>query len=78
MSPERLRAEFDHIVRMWSSHIRIRFGSVSRTKTGRLDRAELLVDYLGVSDEQIVKAANRLAAGGKYDRSASGPLAAYP
>jgi glyoxylase-like metal-dependent hydrolase (beta-lactamase superfamily II) len=33
---------------------------------GRMDRAELLVDYLGLSEAQIVKAADRLAADGKY------------
>ena len=32
----------------------------------RTDRAELLVDYLGLSEAQIVKAADRLAADGKY------------
>jgi hypothetical protein len=49
MSPERLRAGFDHIVNLWRSQIRIRFGSVSGTKTGRLDRAKCL----GVFDAQI-------------------------
>src|SRR5262244_2895952 len=37
---------------------------------GRMDRAELLVDYLGLSDAQIVKAADRLAADGKYAMAA--------
>jgi glyoxylase-like metal-dependent hydrolase (beta-lactamase superfamily II) len=37
---------------------------------GRLDRAELLVDYLGLSDAQIVKAADRLAADGRYAMAA--------
>jgi glyoxylase-like metal-dependent hydrolase (beta-lactamase superfamily II) len=37
---------------------------------GRMDRAELLVDYLGVSEVQIVKAADRLAADGKYAMAA--------
>jgi glyoxylase-like metal-dependent hydrolase (beta-lactamase superfamily II) len=32
----------------------------------RIDRAELLVDYLGVSEAQIVKAVDRLAADGRY------------
>jgi len=32
----------------------------------RADRAELLVDYLGLSEAQIVKAADRLAADGRY------------
>src|SRR5262244_3072280 len=33
---------------------------------GRMDRAELLVDYLGLSEPQLVKAADRLAADGRY------------
>jgi len=37
---------------------------------GRRDRAELLVDYLGVSESEIVKAANRLTADGKYAMAA--------
>src|SRR5262249_15781749 len=37
---------------------------------GRKDRAELLVDYLGLSEAQIVKAADRLAADGKYEMAA--------
>src|SRR6266700_1406000 len=37
---------------------------------GRIDRAELLADYLGLSDAQIVKAAYRLAADGKYAMAA--------
>ena len=36
----------------------------------RADRAELLVDYLGLSEAQIVKAADRLAADGKYAMAA--------
>ncbi|MBV9180121.1 MAG: MBL fold metallo-hydrolase, partial [Acidobacteria bacterium] len=32
----------------------------------RTDRTELLVDYLGLSESQIVKAANRLSTDGKY------------
>ena len=36
----------------------------------RTDRAELLVDYLGLSEAQIVKAADRLAADGKYEMAA--------
>jgi hypothetical protein len=35
-----------------------------------MDRAELLVDYLGLSEAQIVKAADRLAADGKYAMAA--------
>jgi len=36
----------------------------------RAERAELLVDYLGQSEAQIVKAADRLAADGKYEMAA--------
>ena len=36
----------------------------------RTDRAEVLVDYLELSDAQIVKAADRLAADGKYAMAA--------
>ena len=37
---------------------------------GRMDRASLLVDYLGLTEAQIVKAADRLAADGKYAMAA--------
>jgi glyoxylase-like metal-dependent hydrolase (beta-lactamase superfamily II) len=37
---------------------------------GRADRAELLVDYLGVSEAQLVKAAERLSTDGKYAMAA--------
>ena len=37
---------------------------------GRTDRAELLFDYLGLSEAQIVKAADRLDADGKYAMAA--------
>src|SRR4029453_10940946 len=37
---------------------------------GRKDRAELLVDYLGLSEAQIVKAADNLCADGKYEMAA--------
>ncbi len=37
----------------------------------RADRAELLVDYLGVSDRQLAKTVERLAADGKYELAAS-------
>ena len=36
----------------------------------RTDRAELLADYLGLSEAQIVKAADRLGADGKYEMAA--------
>jgi pimeloyl-ACP methyl ester carboxylesterase/glyoxylase-like metal-dependent hydrolase (beta-lactamase superfamily II) len=37
----------------------------------RRDRAELLVDYLGLSEGQIAKAADRLSADGKYEMAAN-------
>ncbi len=38
---------------------------------GRMDRAELLADYLDLSDSQIAKAADRLSADGKYEMAAA-------
>lgn len=38
---------------------------------GDSDRAELLVDYLGVSEKQLVSAVDKLAADGKYELAAS-------
>ena len=38
---------------------------------GDSDRAELLVDYLGQSEEQLVTAAEKMAADGKYELAAS-------
>jgi alkyl sulfatase BDS1-like metallo-beta-lactamase superfamily hydrolase len=37
----------------------------------REDRAELLVDYLGLSEKQLTKAVDRLVADGKYELAAS-------
>jgi glyoxylase-like metal-dependent hydrolase (beta-lactamase superfamily II) len=37
----------------------------------RADRAELLVDYLGLSERQLIRAVGRLAADGKYELAAS-------
>jgi len=37
---------------------------------GRVDRADLLVDYLALSEAQIGRAADRLAADGKYEMAA--------
>jgi glyoxylase-like metal-dependent hydrolase (beta-lactamase superfamily II) len=37
----------------------------------RADHAELLVDYLGVSERQLVKAVEHLVADGKYEQAAS-------
>jgi glyoxylase-like metal-dependent hydrolase (beta-lactamase superfamily II) len=38
---------------------------------GDTDRAELLVDYLGLSEKQLVKAVEKMAADGKYELAAS-------
>jgi len=38
---------------------------------GTADRAELLVNYLGVSDKQVAKAVERMVADGKYELAAS-------
>jgi glyoxylase-like metal-dependent hydrolase (beta-lactamase superfamily II) len=38
---------------------------------GDSDRAELLVDYLGLSEKQLVKAVDKMAADGKYELAAS-------
>jgi glyoxylase-like metal-dependent hydrolase (beta-lactamase superfamily II) len=38
---------------------------------GDSDRAELLVDYLGLSERQLVNAAEKMAADGKYELAAS-------
>src|SRR5216684_5580608 len=38
---------------------------------GDSDRAELLVDYLGLSEKQIVRAVEKMAADGKYELAAS-------
>ncbi len=38
---------------------------------GRADRAELLVDYLGMSEKPLVRTVERLAADGKYELAAS-------
>ena len=37
---------------------------------GSSDRAELLVDYLGISEKQLVKAVEHLVADGKYEQAA--------
>lgn len=38
---------------------------------GRADRAELFVDYLGLTEKQLAKTVERLAADGKYELAAS-------
>ena len=51
---------YDQNVGYWGAHLE------GLDHPSRADRAELLVDYLGLSEAQIVKAADRLAADGKY------------
>ena len=41
------------------------------SSTTRADQAELLVDYLGVSESQLVKTVDRLTADGKFELAAS-------
>jgi len=41
------------------------------THLSRRDHAEVLVDYLGLSERQVVKALQRMAADGKYELAAS-------
>jgi glyoxylase-like metal-dependent hydrolase (beta-lactamase superfamily II) len=55
---------YDQHVGYWEANLQ---GLAHPTRT---DRAELLVDYLGVSEAQIVKAAYRLATDGKYAMAA--------
>jgi glyoxylase-like metal-dependent hydrolase (beta-lactamase superfamily II) len=38
---------------------------------GRSDRAELLIDYLGISEKQLARTVERLVADGKYELAAS-------
>ena len=51
---------YDQNVGYWEANLR------GLTHPSRTDRAELLVDYLGLSEAQIIKAADRLDADGKY------------
>jgi hypothetical protein len=37
---------------------------------GRADRAQLLIDYMGLSEKQVLKTVDRLAADGKYELAA--------
>ena len=55
---------YDQNVGYWGAHLK------GLDHPSRADRAELLVDYLGLSEAQIVKAADRLAADGKYEMAA--------
>jgi alkyl sulfatase BDS1-like metallo-beta-lactamase superfamily hydrolase len=38
---------------------------------GRSDRAELLIDYLGISEKQLARTVERLVEDGKYELAAS-------
>ena len=55
---------YDQNVGYWEADLR------GVAHAGQTDRAELLVDYLGVSEAEIVKAAERLDADGKYELAA--------
>jgi len=55
---------YDQNVGYWQANLQ------GMAHPGRRDRAELLVDYLGLSEAQIVKAAGRLSADGKYAMAA--------
>ena len=55
---------YDQNVGYWEANLR------GLAHPSRLDHAELLVDYLGLSENQIVKAADGLAADGKYAMAA--------
>ena len=56
---------YDQNVGYWQADLQ-GLGQISRA-----DRAELLVDYLGLSEKQLVKAVGRLTADGKYELAAS-------
>ena len=62
----------DQNVGYWGAHLE------GLDHPSRADRAGLLVDYLGLSEAQIVKAADRLAADGKYEMAADLIEAAEP
>ena len=55
---------YDQNVGYWQANLQ------GLSHPSRADRAELLVDYLGVSEAQLVKAAERLSADGKYAMAA--------
>src|SRR5262250_3334297 len=55
---------YDQNVGYWEANLR------GLDHPSRTDRAEVLVDYLGLSEAQIVKAADRLAADGRYAMAA--------
>jgi len=55
---------YDQNVGYWQANLQ------GLSHPSRTDRAELLVDYLGLSESQIVKAADRLSTDGKYAMAA--------
>jgi len=55
---------YDQNVGYWEANIQ------GLSHPGRAERAELLADYLGLSETQIVKAADHLSADGKYEMAA--------
>src|SRR5215510_13030045 len=55
---------YDQDVGYWEANLQ------GLAHSGRADRAELLVEYLGLGEAQIVNAAERLAADGKYEMAA--------
>jgi alkyl sulfatase BDS1-like metallo-beta-lactamase superfamily hydrolase len=55
---------YDQNVGYWEANLQ------GLTHPSRADRAELLVDYLGLSESQIVEAANRLSTDGNYAMAA--------
>jgi len=55
---------YDQHVGYWEANLQ------GMTHPGQRDRSELLVDYLGLSEAQIVKAANRLSADGRFAMAA--------
>lgn len=55
---------YDQNVGYWEANLQ------GLSHPSRTDRAQLLVDYLGLSESQIIKAADRLAADGRYAMAA--------
>jgi glyoxylase-like metal-dependent hydrolase (beta-lactamase superfamily II) len=55
---------YDQNVGYWQANLQ------GLSHPGRMERAELLTDYLGLSEAQIVKAADHLGADGKYEMAA--------
>jgi glyoxylase-like metal-dependent hydrolase (beta-lactamase superfamily II) len=56
---------YDQNVGYWEANLQ------GMAHPSKADRAELLVDYLGLSEAQIVRAADRLAADGNYEMAAN-------